>query len=135
MYQALLVFLAPLLQPSDRIRWFCLLLLVTLVTALLYFGSRPGMAVVFPYLLWDKLAHGVAFGGFAALGWIAMGGRSLWGPVLLAGMIGILDEGMQYFSPFRTADLRDLVADLTGALLVVLLLKVMRSRVVACPRS
>ena len=68
------MFLYPFLRPANRTRALCVLLLVTLVTAMLFLGSRPGIEDVIPNPPWDKLAHMVAFGGFAALAWVAMGG-------------------------------------------------------------
>jgi len=126
MLQPILTALSPLLHPTDRLRWQCLLLLGTLVTAMLYLGTRPGISVIFPFLPWDKLLHATAYGGYAALAWVAMAGRSLWGPVMLAGAIGMMDEGAQYYSPGRTADFRDIVADLLGAMLVVLILRTLQ---------
>jgi hypothetical protein len=113
-------------EPSDRVRRRCLLLLIALVSTMLYLGSRPGIGVIFPYLPWDKLVHAIAYGGYAILGWVVMAGRSLPGPVLLAGAIGLLDEWVQYYSPGRTADVRDILADLVGAMLAVLVLKALR---------
>lgn len=123
MLTSILTRLGPLLHPTNRVRLHCLLLLVALVSALLYLGSRPYISVVFPYLPWDKLMHATAYGAFAALGWVAMGGRFQIGPVLLVGVIGLMDEAMQHYTPGRTADFRDIVADLIGGLVVVLVLK------------
>jgi VanZ family protein len=98
-------------------------LLTTLVVALIYFGSRPYYAVVVPYLPWDKLVHATAYASFATLAWVGLGGRSQIGPVIIAGAIGLLDEGVQYYSPGRNADLHDLMADLIGATIIVLVLR------------
>lgn len=119
----MLNFLDPLLQPSDRTRWLCLLLLVTLVTTMLFLGSTPGAETVIPQPPWDKLAHLVTFGGYSALAWVILKGQSQVLPVVVAGIIALMDEGMQYYSPSRSADLRDILADLTGALLAVLVLR------------
>lgn len=126
MLQPILATLSPLLHPTDRLRWQCLLLLATLVTAMLYLGTRPGISEIFPFLPWDKLLHATAYGAYAALGWVAMAGRSLWGPVLLAGAIGMMDEGAQYYTPGRSADFRDIIADLIGAMLIVLVLRTLQ---------
>jgi VanZ family protein len=126
MLQSLVIFLDPLLRPSGRTRWLCLLLLLTLATTMLLMGSRPGIEAVIPSPPWDKLAHLVAFGGFASLAWVVLKGNSQAWPVAVAGLIALMDEGMQYYSPGRSADVRDLVADLTGALLAVLVLKFLR---------
>jgi VanZ family protein len=78
---------------------------------------------VIPNPPWDKLAHLIVFGGYAGLAWVVLKGASQLVPVLVAGLISLLDEVMQYYSPGRTADFRDIVADLMGALIVVLVLK------------
>jgi VanZ family protein len=128
MYQSVVTLLSSLVRPTRRLRTRCWLLLALLVVTLLNLGSSPGVySVVSPYLPWDKLAHATAYGGFAALGWVAMGGRSDVGAVLLAGVIGLMDEGMQSYMPFRTSDWHDIVADLVGATLVVLALKALQA--------
>ena len=99
MYQPLLTFVAPILQPTIRIRLQSLLLLATLVVALLYLGSRPNISVIFPYLPWDKLVHATAYAGFATLAWVALGSQSHIGAVVVAVGIGLLDEWMQYYLP------------------------------------
>ena len=123
----MLTFVSPLLHPTQRIRFLCFLLLTTLVFALIYFGSRPEVDVVFVYLPWDKLVHATAYAGFATLAWVALGSRSHLGAVVVAGAIGLLDEGVQYYSPRRHADFHDLIADLAGATIIVLLLRRMQS--------
>lgn len=45
----------------------------------------------------------------------------------VAALIAALDEGMQYFSPARTAAFADVVADLAGALLAVLALRYLQA--------
>lgn len=137
---SLLIHLDPILRPAERMRWLCLLLLVTLVTVMLFIGSRPGVEVIIPNPPWDKLAHLVAYGGFAALAWVFLGGASTFGPLAVAGLIGLMDETMQYYSPGRAADFRDIVADMSGALLAVLVLRLLqaaaqrREQVSATPR-
>jgi hypothetical protein len=118
-----LTLLDPLLRPADRTRWLCLLLLAMLVTTMLYLGSRPGIGVFIPQPPWDKLAHLVTFGGYAALAWVGLKGASEVLPILVVGLISLMDEGMQHFSPGRSSDPRDILADLAGALVAVLVLK------------
>src|SRR5690606_22046749 len=110
-----------------------LLLLVTLVTVLLFIGSRPGVEAIIPNTPWDKLAHLVAYGGFAALAWVFLGGASTFAPSAVAGMVGRMVEPMQHSPPGRAADVR-------GALLAVLVLRFLqaaaqrREQVSATPR-
>jgi VanZ family protein len=112
---AVLTLLDPLLRPAERTRWVCLLLLVTLVATMLFLGSRPGIEVVIPQPPWDKVAHLFTFGGYAALAWVSLKGASQVFPILVAGLISLMDEGMQYYSPGRSSDFSDILADLTGA--------------------
>ncbi len=127
MAQSLLALLDPFLKPSERIRWYSLMLLLTLVTVMLFIGSRPGVEVIVPNPPWDKLAHLVAYGGFGTLAWIFLGGRSTLIPVAVAGLIGLMDEVMQYYHPGRSADFRDIIADLSGALLAMLVLRILQA--------
>jgi len=73
----------------------------------------------------DKLAHLLEYAG---LGWLWVraitGSRPEWttvaglfSAVLFAGIYGISDEWHQYYVPGRHADLRDLFADVIGAML------------------
>lgn len=126
MIKPLLAFLDPLLQPADRIRMLCLLMLMTLVTAMLYGGAQSGIEAMIPTPPWDKLAHMVAFGGFAALAWVVMGAQLHVRPILVAGVISLVDEGLQHYTPGRTADPSDIVADLAGATAAILLLRLLR---------
>lgn len=74
----------------------------------------------------DKVLHMLAYGGLAAL--VSVGLRrsrepvhpmvQFLGPVALAFLYGMFDECHQYFVPERMFDPLDLVADLSGALLV-----------------
>ena len=127
MLQPALILLDPLLRPAERTRWLCLLLLVALVTTMLFIGSRPGIEAAIPTPPWDKIAHFVVFGGFATMAWIVMRGGSEAGPIAVAGLISLMDEGMQYYSPGRTAAFADIVADLAGALLAVLVLRFLQA--------
>ncbi len=72
----------------------------------------------------DKLAHALMYAGLAGL--VSEGlrrapvppgpGPRRWGPVLFAAFYGITDEIHQLFTPKRTFDLFDLLADTAGAL-------------------
>ena len=64
-----------------------------------------------------------SYGGFGALAWIVFASKSLIWPVFMVAIIGFMDETMQYFTPGRSADVLDLVADISGAVLAVLLLR------------
>ena len=70
----------------------------------------------------DKLIHGVVFFGFAVLVDLASSRQPFWlwkGLPLLAYGIGI--EVMQYFTPFRSFSVMDMVADFAGIFIYFLL--------------
>ena len=70
----------------------------------------------------DKLVHVLVFGTVAGLLWLATGGRHSLAILVAAGAIGLADEAIQWYSPVRHADVRDLLADLVGAALALFLL-------------
>jgi VanZ family protein len=64
---------------------------------------------------WDKAIHFVVYGGMAFMLWLAFGKRWALAAFVLVWMVGLGDEVMQHFTPGRTADVMDLVADALGA--------------------
>lgn len=80
--------------------------------------------------LWqfDKTVHAVVFAGFGYLLVRALG--RFWPAVSLAAVWGALDEVHQRFTPGRSSDIKDFVADvagaLTGAFLAMLVARLMR---------
>lgn len=94
--------------------------LAILVVNLLYHGQQSyAVGLVRPPL--DKVLHLVLFASVGALLWIAAGARRIFMVVLMAMMLGLLDEIMQSFNPGRSADWLDLIADTIGAGLGVLI--------------
>lgn len=70
----------------------------------------------------DKLIHAVVFFGFALLVDLASSRKPFWlwkGLPLLAYGVGI--EVMQYFTPFRSFSIADMIADFAGILIYYLL--------------
>lgn len=100
---------------------------ITLYCGLIFWLSNqsnpPTPDISFPGQ--DKVAHIVLFGGLSGL--ISLGLHraarpvSPWvlrfAPVLFVFAYGALDEIHQFFTPERTPDLLDLLADVTGAVL------------------
>ena len=130
------LFFDPLIEPPDSLRRLCLLLLVTLVTVMLYSGHQPGIQAVLLHPPWDKVAHMVVYGCFAGLAWVASGARQRLLALAAVLVIGLMDEAMQYYTPGRTADVMDLVADLAGgALALALLVRLRRWRVARLARA
>ena len=121
----------PLLNPPRRLRVLALILFAALAANLFYHGAQPYAVGLIPPP-WDKLAHLFVFGGFAGLTWVALGGVSLanWLAPLAAVVVGLADEFWQGFHPGRSVDVKDVVADLVGGVLVVLVLAWLRRSVV-----
>lgn len=71
----------------------------------------------------DWTQHGVAFGGLALIAlratsggrWSGVTRRAVIAAWLITAAYGVADEWHQSFVPSRTADLRDVAADATGA--------------------
>ena len=78
------------------------------------FGPRLVWKLVFDF---DKVAHAIEYGILAAL-ILRASQRPLWAFVG-ASLYGLSDEIHQYFVPGRSANPLDLLADMTGAGLVV----------------
>jgi len=102
-------------------RFFVYLLPALLYAALIfYLSAQPGLPAV-PVAGFDKIEH---LGAYAVLG--ALLARALMGygvarrralvlAVLLGALYGVSDEVHQSFVPTRSADWRDVVADLLGS--------------------
>ncbi|WP_418314690.1 VanZ family protein [Piscinibacter sakaiensis] len=99
--------LLPLQQRT--LRWgFWICALVVLVLSLL-----PGEKIHMPTTGWDKADHLLAYMAMAALGCLAWPKRVL---LVLAALLlfGIVIEGLQAMTGYRSAELRDVVAELIG---------------------
>lgn len=81
----------------------------------LLFLAEPAFAQQLVEATWDKGVHIVVFGGIAFLAWVAAGGRWPFHVWLFIVLIGAIDETRQIYTPGRTADLNDLLADGFGA--------------------
>lgn len=70
----------------------------------------------------DKVAHGSVFGLLATLvARAGFRGNRRWWAVLIVSLFGMLDEWHQSFTPGRSVEVADWVADTCGALLAVAL--------------
>jgi VanZ family protein len=85
------------------------------------FSSESDPMPVVTAHIWDKLLHTFEYGALAMLLTRALAGEGLSYAraavlaVLLTSMYGATDEYHQWFVPMRTSDLRDWIADTTGA--------------------
>jgi len=71
---------------------------------------------LFPFA--DKVWHLLWYGGIAVLLWTALPGRAL-AVLAIAAAFGALDEGVQEFTPGRSAEFGDLLTDIAAACIVV----------------
>jgi VanZ family protein len=112
--------------------WFdvapaCVYLAVLLLAGLMPLRKLPGPE----FELADKVWHLAAFGGLAALFarafsyWAVERRRAARDAALLSGLLGGALEVLQSFTPYRSADFADLVADALGALLAYLVLRLL----------
>lgn len=106
-------------------RWFCLCGAILFVFLLFYLGAKPVAVGLFPEPL-DKLAHLAAFFTIATLLWVALDGHLPLVVVALTAGIGVADEWHQIGLPGRSADYTDFLADLTAAVLAVVVLPRLR---------
>jgi len=106
-------------HPSSKMRLVAALCLALLIGNLFYHGQQPyAVNLIRPPI--DKLVHLVLFASIATLLWIAAGARRVLIVLGLAVFLGMLDESIQWFSPGRSAEWLDLLADAIGACLGVL---------------
>jgi VanZ family protein len=104
-------------------RRFALWAPVILYMALIFYASSLSELPSIASRTSDKLEHGLAYSGLAALMVRALAGGLRWPlavrtavlAVALAAVYGASDEIHQYFVPHRTMDVYDLLADTTGA--------------------
>jgi VanZ family protein len=105
-------------HPSFKLRLLAALGLVLLLGNLLYHGQQPyAVNLLRPPI--DKLVHFALFASIGALLWIAAGAQRVVLVLGVALLLGVLDESIQSFSPGRSAEWLDLLADAVGACLGV----------------
>jgi hypothetical protein len=91
------------------------------MTAQLLFLAEPGFAVRIVEQTWDKAVHMVFFATMAFLLWVATAKRwplIVWLTVVF---IGAADESLQAYTPGRTSDFNDWLADGLGAAAVLII--------------
>lgn len=104
-----------------RLRWFVWLqvAIVIIVTQMAYLDLNPKALLAWPFS--DKVLHALLFG--AVVFWLTLWlqdrrltyvGWSLPVAVVVPFTLALIEEGLQAFSPLRTADWTDLLSDLTG---------------------
>lgn len=90
------------------------------LAATIVVASGRGQVAAPDIVDFDKVAHAAVFGLLATL--VHRNGfppRQAWLPVLLVSLFGALDEWHQSFTPGRSVEVADWVADTVGAALAV----------------
>jgi VanZ family protein len=99
---------------TPLLRAICALGAAVMVAQLLLLWE-PNFAVRIVEATWDKAVHFLYFGTMAFLMWIATGKRwplAIW---LAVAFIGAADETLQAYTPGRTSDIKDWLADALGS--------------------
>ena len=114
------------LRTVNHFRILCRAVFCCCVAAVLYLALAPHTPA-HPLTAWDKANHVLAFATMAlwgAAGWPAHLAR------VLAGLLGygVLIEVLQAFTPTRSGDLRDVVADVVGLALAGGIVQALRWR-------
>jgi VanZ family protein len=85
------------------------------MTAQLLLLAEPNFAVELVDATWDKAIHFLFFGTMAFLLWVATAKRWPLAVWLAVALIGAADETLQAYTPGRTSDINDWLADGFGA--------------------
>jgi hypothetical protein len=98
------------------------------MTAQLLLLAEPNFAVRIVDLTWDKAIHSLFFATMAFLLWVATGKRWPLAVWLTVACIGAADETLQAYTPGRTSDVNDWIADSLGAAAALLVARRISSR-------
>jgi VanZ family protein len=108
-----------LMARYERLRFFRAPVLMAVALLVSTFLPSPeNVSSIFPWQ--DKAAHLVGYGLFA---WLIARASEKGGftPFLIAVFYGMFMEGIQYFLPYRTAEIGDVAANALGALFALCL--------------
>lgn len=101
----------------------CLLLLFFVI--MISVGSVPGQANHLATHVHDKLLHFLAYGLMSMFSFHSITGNRIvriLGSLLLIASLGLIDEGIQHFLPYRNASLADWCFDIAAAVVVTFFL-------------
>ena len=107
---------------SHWLRQAMVALAVAIVVVLFVGGAQPEAVNLFLPPV-DKLVHAAVFGLIALLFWFGFNQLGAWEIFWIVVLIGLMDEGHQFFLSGRDADWVDLVTDFFAAGLVLILLR------------
>lgn len=106
----------PLPRPAGHWLW------AVAVAATVFVASGQSHVAAPSIINFDKVAHGLVFGLIATLlGRSFRRRRYIWMAIVLTSAYGLADEIRQSFTPGRSVEVADWVADTTGACLAVTL--------------
>jgi VanZ family protein len=95
-----------------------LVLGIAMMTVLTWINGRPEAAGLL-HMPWDKVAHGLIFGGLTLIFGLSARGRWRWVVLLFMTAFAVFDEWRQLFLPGRTASLWDFAADMSATVAVL----------------
>lgn len=108
-----------------RIRWVSVSMLLIFFSLMVMIGAIPGEATALSVRFGDKLLHTLAYALMTLISFYSVQAsrttRALFSLVCIA-VLGLLDEGIQSFLPYRNASILDWCFDVGSALIVTSLL-------------
>lgn len=123
-------FLSRLLFDS-RLRYARIKTMLLLYVAVIVVGSVPGARAEVGRYASGEVLHGMTYAALALLWFLGSTGNAAMRTtkaVLAIAVIGAVDELVQSFLPYRSAELRDWIVDITAALVTSTVLALIMSR-------
>ena len=102
------------ISTTPALRTICLIGFLGMTAQLLVF-YEPNFAIQIVEATWDKAVHLLYFGTMAFLLWIVTDRRWPLAVCLAVSFIGAADETLQAYTPGRSSDVDDWIADTLGA--------------------
>ncbi|MGZ5038324.1 MAG: VanZ family protein [Usitatibacter sp.] len=102
------------IRPTPPLRALCFIGFLAMAAQLLLL-AEPSFAVDIVDATWDKAIHFLFYGTMAFLLWVATAKRWPLAVWLTVAVIGAADETLQAYTPGRTSDIHDWIADGLGA--------------------
>ena len=107
------------IEPTPALRGLCLFGFLAM-TVQVWFLFEPEYAENIRNVMWDKSIHFLYFGTMAFLLWIAANKRRTLAVWAVVALVGGIDEWQQLYTPGRSADINDWLADSFGAAVVLI---------------
>ena len=117
---------------THQAAWQWLALGIALITLLTWFNGRPEArwlmhvwfhvwpeAVGLFHVPWDKVAHGLTFGGITLVFGLSAGSRRRWFVILFMVAYAVFDELRQMFLPGREPDVGDFATDVLAIIIAM----------------